>query len=100
VQPTFTASCASAGCHSGTRPAAKLTLASGSSYAALVNVPASSCSSRLLVKPSAVSESYLVNKLTGQNLCNGSQMPKTGTSLPSSEISAINGWICQGAAKN
>jgi hypothetical protein len=100
VQPIFTASCANAGCHTGTRPAGKLTLASGSSYADLVNVAASSCSCRLRVKPSAVSQSYLVNKLLGQDLCSGSQMPKAGSSLPSANLAAINGWICEGAPKN
>jgi len=100
VQPIFTANCTSAGCHTGNRPAASLSLASGASYAELVNVAASSCSSRVLVKPSVVSQSYLVSKLLGQDLCNGSQMPKAGTSLPSADIAAISGWICQGAPKN
>lgn len=99
VQPIFTANCASAGCHTGARPAGKLTLAAGASYAALVNV-AASCSGRVLVKPSAVSESYLMDKLLGRALCTGSQMPKAGSSLPSAALSAISGWICEGAPKN
>ena len=100
VQPVFTASCASAGCHTGNRPAASLSLASGAAFAALVNVPSSSCGSRLRVKPAAVSASYLVDKLLGTNLCSGTQMPKAGSGLPAAQLSAITGWICQGAPNN
>ena len=98
VQPIFTANCASGGCHAGTRPAAGLSLASGVSFASLVNV-ASSCAGKLLVKPAAVSESYLVNKLLGTNLCSGSQMPKAG-GLSAASLNSITGWICEGAPKN
>lgn len=98
VQPVFTANCTSGGCHSGTKPAASLSLASGVAYGALVNV-ASSCAGRLLVAPGSVSTSYLMNKLLGTNLCSGSKMPKAGT-MPSAEIAAVSGWICEGAPKN
>jgi hypothetical protein len=101
VQPIFTANCASAGCHTGARPAESLSLAAGSSYAALVNVPAaSSCTSAVRVSPGAPSKSYLVNKLTGVGICSGTQMPKTGASLPSSQIAIVSGWICEGAPNN
>lgn len=100
VQPIFTSSCASVGCHTGARPAEGLTLASGSSYAALVNVAASECASHVRVKPSNVSESYLMDKLLATKLCSGSQMPKAGSSLPSAELAAIRCWISQGAIDN
>lgn len=99
VQPIFTSTCASGGCHSGTRPSANLSLSSGASYKELVNV-VSSCAGRLLVVPGAVPSSYLMNKLLGSDLCSGSKMPKAGTSLPSMEIAAISGWICEGAPNN
>lgn len=99
VQPIFTASCANQGCHTGTRPSAGVSLAAGAAYAALVNV-ASSCSGRMLVRPAAPAQSYLTDKLYGTNLCNGSQMPKAGSSLPAAQLAVISTWICQGAPKN
>jgi hypothetical protein len=101
VQPIFTASCATQGCHTGARPAESLSLAAGSSYAALVNVPAASgCTSMVRVSPGATAKSYLVNKLTGVGICTGTQMPKTGSSLPAAQIAIISGWICEGAPNN
>jgi len=101
VQPIFTANCASAGCHTGNRPSAGLSLANGSAYAALVNVASSSsCTSLLRVKPGNTSQSYLLNKLVGTGICSGTQMPKAGTKLPSGQLDAVTGWICEGAPKN
>jgi hypothetical protein len=47
-----------------------------------------------------VAKSYLVNKLTGVDLCAGTQMPKAGSSLSLSEIDLVRGWICNGAPNN
>jgi hypothetical protein len=52
------------------------------------------------VTPSAVPQSYLMNKLLGINICSGTQMPKTGGALSSSDINTISSWICEGAPKN
>jgi len=84
----------------GVKPAAGLSLVSSASYAELVNVASSSCTGQVLVAPSMVSKSYLMNKLTNVGICNGTQMPKTGQSLTKSELDAIGGWICEGAPKN
>lgn len=100
MQPIFTANCTSNGCHSGTRPAESLTLEAGKSFAELVNGASSECGARKLVAPGAPSSSYLMDKLLGTNLCSGSQMPKAGTSIPSTQIDLIRGWICQGAPNN
>ena len=101
VQPILTANCASAGCHTGNRPAGSLALGSGASYAALVNVASSSaCTSLVRVKPGATTQSYLMNKLTDTAICSGTQMPKTGTSLSSAQLALISGWICEGAPNN
>jgi hypothetical protein len=54
----------------------------------------------MLVKPGAPASSYLMDKLLGANLCMGSQMPKAGQSLPSTQIDTIRNWICQGAPNN
>jgi hypothetical protein len=96
VQPIFTGKCTT-GCHSGNRPAAGLSLVSGASYGALVNV-ASSCTTSL-VKPGAPASSYLMNKLNGTKMCSGSQMPKSG-GLAAADLSLINTWICEGAPNN
>jgi len=81
------------------KPAANLSLVSAASYAELVNV-AADCTGKVLVVPGSVGTSYLVNKLTGVGMCNGTQMPKTGASLSAAELNVINGWICEGAPKN
>ena len=100
VQPIFTANCTDMGCHAGMRPAETLSLESGKAFAELVNVASSQCGSRTLVKPGAPASSYLMDKLLGANLCMGSQMPKVGMSLPSTQIDTIRNWICQGAPNN
>jgi hypothetical protein len=38
-----------------------------------------------------------LQKLTNTNLCFGTQMPKSGRSLPQSEVDLIAAWICSGA---
>ncbi len=100
VQPIFTKTCTSAGCHSGVLPRGDLSLVSGKSYTQLVNVASSECSGKVRVKPGDVANSYLENKLTGIGMCTGSQMPKIGTSLPASELATIRSWICNGAKNN
>jgi hypothetical protein len=52
------------------------------------------------VSPGAPSKSYLMNKLTGVGTCSGTQMPKAGSGLPSSQIAIVSGWICAGAPNN
>jgi hypothetical protein len=98
IQPLFNASCTT-GCHGGKRPAGGLSLAEGAAYAELVNVT-STCSGRKHVLPGAPASSYLINKLTGLDMCSGSVMPKAGGELPSVQIELIRAWICQGAPKN
>jgi hypothetical protein len=100
VQPIFNASCNDMGCHAGMRPAEALSLETGKAFAELVNVTSGQCSGRPLVKPGAPAGSYLMDKLLGANLCMGSQMPKAGQSLPSTQIDLIRNWICQGAPNN
>jgi hypothetical protein len=75
-------------------------LASGYAYTSLVYAPTSTCTGLIRVTPSAVPQSYLMNKLLGVNICSGTQMPKTGGALSSSEINTISAWICEGAPKN
>ena len=69
-------------------------------YASLVNQPATECASRMLVKPGDATNSYLVQKLGGIDMCSGTQMPKLGTPLSADQIATVATWICQGAANN
>jgi hypothetical protein len=100
VQPIFTASCASAGCHGGMMPAQGLSLSAGVSYSKLVNVISSQCADgRKRVLPGQPSMSYLIDKMMGVDLCAGTVMPKMGP-VPSADIQTISNWICQGAPNN
>ena len=91
--------CAGSGCHGGARPAESLDLSTASSgYQQLVNVAAAQCGSRKRVIPNDVSNSYLVNKLTGSGMCFGSQMPKAGGGLTQAELDTVRAWILSNAA--
>jgi hypothetical protein len=100
IQPVFNASCLTSGCHEGKNPKANLNLTTGTSYSQLVNVASADCSGRIRVIPYDVSGSYLISKLRGMDMCTGTQMPKVGVKLPSGDMAAIEGWICNGAPKN
>ncbi len=96
VQPIFTASCATSGCHRGSAPRATLNLATGMAHGQLVNVGVASCFGRTRVVPGRPKDSYLVNKLTNVDLCNGNRMPPA-VALPAAQIDTIRAWICAGA---
>lgn len=97
VQAIWSASCTGNGCHSGVMPQAGLDLSSAASRSALVDQPSGQCApSRLLVKPGAPEESYLVNKLVGMDLCFGTKMPKTG-SITADKVQLVRDWIFNGA---
>lgn len=99
IQPIFNGSCLEAGCHTGARPAASMSLEPGRAWSELVNV-AASCGATPLVTPGDVAASYIINKLTGSGMCSGTQMPKRGQSLPPTQIELIESWICRGAAND
>lgn len=104
LQPMFNASCAANACHGGAMPREGLDLRSASSsYATLVGVFATTagCASRLRVEPGSPSTSYVVNKLTGVDLCGGSQMPG-GAEPPwtSAQLDLVRAWIANGAPNN
>jgi hypothetical protein len=81
------------------RPAQDLSLAADLAWKELVNVGATSCV-KIRVKPGSIVDSYLINKLTGQGMCNGTLMPKADSALSNSQIDLIRSWICQGATNN
>lgn len=100
---TFTPSCTGAGCHSKVgqkAPAEGLDLSSAAlAYQTMVGKASSTCAGRTRVVAGDVAASYLMNKLTGVSMCNGSKMPK-GAGLSAAEIDAVRNWICSGAKPN
>jgi hypothetical protein len=96
VQPIFNAQCASSGCHGKTAPKEGLNLSAGSSYAGLVNVASTQCTTKKRVVPNNPAASYLVDKVEGRNMCVGTQMPK-GSKLSAADRQKIGAWICRGA---
>lgn len=99
VQPILTESCTGSGCHGGRMPAEGLDLTAGNAYATLVGVTATQCSERQRVAPGEPESSYLIDKLLGMELCNGTRMPK-GSPLGQAEIQIIMDWIAAGAVEN
>jgi hypothetical protein len=75
-------------------------LTMGKAYSNLVNVPSGCSDGRLRVAPGSPATSYLINKLTGVDMCSGTQMPAKGASIPQSQIDLIRTWICLGAPNN
>lgn len=97
VEPILDGTCARMGCHTGVNPAEELDLRAGRAHAALVGVTAVQCGdSRARVAPGNPDSSYLIDKLTGVDLCAGTAMPK-GSPLARAEIQLIRDWVAAGA---
>lgn len=100
VQPIFTKSCVkSMSCH-GPTSAGKLNLSAGTAFGELVNVASQCVDMRPLVTPGKPEESYLLNKVTGKDLCGGKKMPLNSAALQAADIGKITTWICAGALDN
>jgi hypothetical protein len=102
IQDTiFTPSCAVAGCHDAASATGNLVLTAGSSYAQLVNVqpstPLAAQAGLLRVDPGHPDNSFLLVKLQGPALGEGSQMPLIGGPLPADQIQLVRDWILEGA---
>lgn len=103
IQPTFTASCATGGCHVGVTPAADLNLSQGQAHAEIVNVASSQVPHLMLIEPNDPDSSYLMIKLLGDaGLIAGvpSQMPLSGPALRAGQLDTIGLWIDNGAPNN
>ena len=100
-QTIFTPSCAMLSCHDAQSKTGNLTLTAGASYGQLVNVAPDVLTARdaglLRVDPGHPENSFLLLKLTGPPLGEGSPMPLTGAPLSADEIQLIRDWILQGA---
>lgn len=85
-------------CHSGEFPAASLNLEPGKSRGSLINVERS-FGTELRVKVGDANNSFLIDKLEGNNLGNdrGSQMPLNAEPLPQAVIDTIREWVDLGA---
>lgn len=98
VSNIFVDNCTNSGCHAGAAPKEGLNLTATKAYSELVNVKASQCSDgRLLVPSTGTGKSYLLQKLTGQDLCSGTKMPKADSALSAADLALIQAWICNGA---
>lgn len=54
---------------------------------------------RMRVLPGQPASSYLIDKMTNVDLCQGTQMPKLGL-IPNAQIQTVVDWICEGAPNN
>jgi hypothetical protein len=104
IQSTiFTATCLNPGCHGSIAPQGNLVLVdAGTSYANLVNVPASNFAASqaglLRVVPGNPANSFLLTKLTMSVASEfGSPMPLVPPSLTAAQIDSIRAWILRGA---
>lgn len=102
IEPIFFNNCASADCHDSDEPEEGMDLTQGNVHASLVNTSAIQCmdEERQRVAPDSPDDSYVVDKLTGVDLCFGDQMPKVGNPLSDAEIELIRQWIAAGAPNN
>jgi hypothetical protein len=100
-QEIFDRSCAASSCHDASLPEAQLNLSTvADSGQNLVGVNSVQITSQLRVAPGDSSASYLVNKITGVDIANGTaRMPLNadGFVLCEPQIDAIRQWIDDGA---
>ena len=104
IQETiFSPRCATAFCHDSTTASGALVLEPEASYEALVGVApaveAASAAGQLRVDPGNPDNSFLLVKLAGPPLGQGSRMPLTGEPLDGAEMALIRDWILAGAAR-
>ncbi len=100
IQPIFTNSCATAGCHAGPSGEEGLVLDPGAAFANIVNSPSSQQPGLLRVAPGDPDASYLLRKIVGGPGITGGRMPLNRPALPQSEIDLLRAWIAQGAPNN
>jgi hypothetical protein len=101
----FDRSCTSAACHNSSTRAGGLSLTTGESYDALVEVepdnPVARAAGLLRVAPSKVEQSFIILKLRGDlEPGEGAQMPLGSTPLSEESIEMIAGWIADGAPRD
>lgn len=103
IEPLLDETCASSGaCHGGARPAAALDLATGRSYASLVDVPSVFSSAVRRVRPGFPDSSFAFRVLSDDPAYRLGyyRMPLTSIPLPPPVVETIRNWIAQGAQAN
>lgn len=103
VQPILSASCAVAGCHTGTSPAQSMNLSAGQTLGNTVNVPSLEVPNLARICPGNPDQSYLVHKIQGTQASvggSGSRMPLGGQPLSQGQINTIRAWVSAGAQNN
>ena len=97
VAPRLKEGCSGGACHQGAFETPE------GIYGYLVGQAAGQCQDgRLNVAPGDPEGSYLIDKITNQDLCAGKPMPKPlgngdWMPLPSEDIQVVYDWICSGA---
>jgi hypothetical protein len=102
IQATiFSTTCTDAGCHTSATRAGNLVLEAGQSHDQLVGVPPDNLAARQAglnrVQPGDPNNSFLIIKLMGPSLPQGSRMPFGKPPLTAEQIQLIRDWITQGA---
>ncbi len=97
-QNVFTPICTQ--CHTGAAAPLGLALDGGTSRGDLVSVPSVERPELLRVNPGKPEASYLVWKVEGRASITGGRMPLDLPPLSEDQITAIRGWIEQGAEDN
>ena len=98
-------SCArSNSCHNGMNPDPRVSFDlsdEDASYASLVDVESAEVPPKLLVAPSNVDGSYLVNKLTGEGMADSTVLMPFGAETPlcDAKIDGVRAWIDAGAQR-
>jgi hypothetical protein len=99
----FSPSCAIPTCHDAEFASGDLVLDADSAYAQLAGVPPAVDAAReaglLRVDPGHPENSFLLSKLEGPPVGQGSRMPLAGLPLTPGEIQLIREWIAAGAEK-
>jgi hypothetical protein len=102
IQPIFDRSCALSGCHDASR-ASGLDLSLGKSFNAIVTKRALGRPDRILVKPGAPDESYLIQKIENTPGISGQIMPQgcpgqplAGAQCPTpDDLAALRMWVTE-----
>lgn len=92
VRDIFASKCASAGCHTGSRPAALLSLEEENFANNTVNVVSREVPQLQLIMPGNAVQSYLIRKVKGQGI-RGERMPKDSATLSAGEAAVLEQWV-------
>ena len=94
AEDIFSKSCAFSACHSSAASAsAGLQLHDEASLLALINKPSTQDPSQMLIVAGDPSKSYLIDKMRGENMAEGTESMPPGSTLCESKIQLVEDWI-------